>query len=175
MITSFIDSSLLNIIVMDIKTRLLLFFSYTAIITIIVSGITRYYTIKTELTSNGYPSIPSGLIEDTMEIYTFDNIYFIDFQQMKVFNEMNSEEIYFSSLTLLFDYIGDKTANESSLDPIVSSIAQHSWITIDSIKNQIELHTHFGADPNHGVHINKFGLYKNPKKKLGYNITYLPE
>lgn len=156
----------------------------TVLSSLITYVLTRYYVIKNELATNSYLDTNtnvfpySGIITDTLEVYTFNNIYFIDFVNMKVFNEMSNEEVKFSSLEHLFDYIGDVTAHESSVGSLISTVVQNSWIKIDS-SQQLTFNTKFGADPNNGMYVNKFSLYKSNTKygKLydPENVNYLPE
>lgn len=160
---------------------ILVFFS-----SLITYVLTKYYVVKNELATNSYVLDPnvdmypySGILTDTLEVYTFNNIYFIDFINMKVFNEMSDQEVKFSSLEHLFDYIGDVTAHESSVGPLINTIVQNSWIKIDSSQQNLTFNTKFGADPNNGIYVNKFSLYKSNTKygKLydPENVNYLPE
>lgn len=149
----------------------ILLISWTLLIAIATHIFTKYYVRKVELTTRDYNISENSdvLTHDTMSIYTYNNIYHVDFKNLMILNEMNQQKLLFDSYTSLFDYVGDITANETNYDTLVKWIVSNSWIESDST-NDLFLKTKF-SETSHIVYKNKFGLYNRSSDIL----TYLPE
>ena len=120
---------------MNFKLQLLITVILLALTSLITHNLTKYYVRKVELTTTNYkvsglPAMP--VTHDTMSVYTFNNIYHIDFKNLMIFNEMNDQQVSFNSYTELFDYVEEITAQESNDSNLINMVLENTILNINN-------------------------------------------